>query len=305
MLVATTLALLLVAAGEPPAAQSVSCGFNSDLAQFRQAVGIEVVGDCLEDEATGENGDRRQRTTKGELVWRYSDGRGVFTNGYETWLDGLDGVAKRLNADRFPWERDDQQVVALSNPAQIDPNGVDTEGIALDPRDGSFWLCEEYGPSILRVVAVDVSAEPRTTAMYLYQTEPAGAVGAGHQDDVKVGDLVAVSSTRLLATERDSGSAASHRKVYLLDLASATDIKDMTFSRKPLEEMTDGDMSRARVTPVTKRMVVDLVGIGFRHELVEGLALVDDTTIAVVNDNNFDASEPSELMLIRPPGPIR
>jgi len=34
-----------------------------------------------------------------------------------------------------------------------DPNGVDTEGIAFDARDGSFWLADEYGPSILHVAA--------------------------------------------------------------------------------------------------------------------------------------------------------
>lgn len=33
----------------------------------------------------------------------------------------------------------------------IDPFGVDTEGIVVDPRDGSFWLADEYRPSILRV----------------------------------------------------------------------------------------------------------------------------------------------------------
>src|SRR5204862_5877696 len=32
-----------------------------------------------------------------------------------------------------------------------DPYGVDPEGLALDPRDGSFWVCEEYGPSLLHV----------------------------------------------------------------------------------------------------------------------------------------------------------
>jgi hypothetical protein len=33
----------------------------------------------------------------------------------------------------------------------IDPFGVDTEGIVVDPRDGSFWLADEYRPSILHV----------------------------------------------------------------------------------------------------------------------------------------------------------
>lgn len=35
-------------------------------------------------------------------------------------------------------------------PLQTDPNGADSEGIAALP-DGSFWIAEEYGPSLLRV----------------------------------------------------------------------------------------------------------------------------------------------------------
>jgi len=528
----TALSLLLITETRPLVAQPSDCVFSSDLAQFRQAVGSESVGECVEDETMSDSGDRHQRTTRGELVWRHPDGRSVFTNGYETWLNGPDGVVRRLNSDRFAWERDDQQAAAQASPITIasvasqtalatpsansaptttptavsqqgvvatlsvadppdiggglrlgglsglvpldrtgtmfmavtdrgpnkdakvngnkvatflapsyspslvklrrdqdgvhvvdriplrlrqgtdsvtggpgvsglpntsskeaaydadarhslgtDPNGVDTEGIALDPRDGSFWLCEEYGPSILhvasdgtiltrlvpqgsdlkgvgydvrqvlppvllrrkdnrgfegvaispeggtvfaimqsplsipnndageasrslRVVAVDVSADPRTAAMYLYQTEPASAVGAGRQDAIKVGDLAAVSSMRLLVTERDSGGAASYRKVYQIDLSAATDIKDMAFAQKPLEQMSDGDIDRAGVIPVAKRAVVDLGVMGFDHELVEGLTLVDDSTIAVINDNNFDASEPSELMLIRLADPV-
>jgi hypothetical protein len=32
-----------------------------------------------------------------------------------------------------------------------DPYGLDTEGIAVDPRDGSFWLGDEYRPSLIHV----------------------------------------------------------------------------------------------------------------------------------------------------------
>jgi Esterase-like activity of phytase len=35
-------------------------------------------------------------------------------------------------------------------PLPTDPNGADSEGIAAMP-DGSFWIAEEYGPSLLRV----------------------------------------------------------------------------------------------------------------------------------------------------------
>ncbi len=263
----------------------------------------------------------------------------------------------------------------------VDPNGVDTEGIAVDPRDGSYWLCEEYGPSILhvgtdgtvllrlvpaglnlrgagypvraslpgdllkrkpnrgfegialspdggtlfaimqsplsnpsertgeasrnvRIVAIDLTNGPRTDAMYLYQTEPHGTVGVAEQDDVKIGDLAAINATRLLVTERDSGSGG-HRKVYVVDLARATDLLGRRAGKKPLEAMSDGEAARASITPVTKQVLVDLTDLGYGHELVEGLTIVDDTTLAVVNDNNFNPREPSELMLIQLPAPLR
>lgn len=139
----------------------------------------------------------------------------------------------------------------------------------------------------------------------VYETETYAAVNADEQDDIKIGDLAVVTSTRLLVTERDSGASASYRTVYLVDLAGATDIAGMTSLRKPLEQMEDGDLSRAKITPVSKQAVVDLAALGFNHGLVEGLAMIDATTLAVLNDNNFDAKESSELILIRLPAPLR
>lgn len=32
-----------------------------------------------------------------------------------------------------------------------DDNGLDTEGIAIDPKDGNYWICDEYGPFIAKI----------------------------------------------------------------------------------------------------------------------------------------------------------
>jgi len=40
----------------------------------------------------------------------------------------------------------------LGNPIELDPEGVDTEAL-IKLTDGSFWLGEEYGPSLLHVAA--------------------------------------------------------------------------------------------------------------------------------------------------------
>lgn len=48
----------------------------------------------------------------------------------------------------------DEPILDASTGVEVgpDPNGVDTEGIVVLP-DGSFWVCEEYRPSLLRVSA--------------------------------------------------------------------------------------------------------------------------------------------------------
>jgi hypothetical protein len=249
----------------------------------------------------------------------------------------------------------------------FDPNGVDTEGIALDPRDGSYWLAEEYGPSILhvatdgtvlarlvpnglrldapgenvrdilpgvltrrkanrgfegvaispdgsrvfailqsplqnpdktasegsrhiRIVAVDTAdqANPRLAGMYVYRAEAFGDVGAGEQDDVKIGDLAAISATRLPVGERDSEEGGSHKKVYAVDLSQATDVSGRdAISGTSLEQASMSDLKKAGIVYVAKSMVVDLARLGFRPDKFEGLAIVNRTTLAVVNDNDF------------------
>lgn len=273
-------------------------------------------------------------------------------------VSGLSNTSR----DEEPWSKGGNERLSL------DPYGVDTEGLTLDRRDNSFWVCEEYGPSILhispdgtillrlvpknlsldapgenvkdilpaeltkrkqnrgfegiglspdgktlfaamqsplsnpdkatgensraiRVVTLDVTNadNPRLSGMYIYQTEPASKLG-GVQDDVKIGDLAALSSTRALVAERDNSDGGSHKMVYAIDLADATNLLDRDAPKKAIEEMTDGELRSARIKPVVKTPIADLAGYGYAPEKLEGLAVIDDRTIAAVNDNDFDFS---------------
>jgi hypothetical protein len=62
------------------------------------------VGDCLDNQGFTANGDAQQHTSKGLMAWRKADNWTAFTNGYMTWINGPDGLANRLNSDRFSWE---------------------------------------------------------------------------------------------------------------------------------------------------------------------------------------------------------
>jgi hypothetical protein len=155
--------------------------------------------------------------------------------------------------------------------------------------------------------------------MYVYQTDLASDVGAKKQDDLKIGDITALSSTRILVGERDSADGGTHKMVYVIDIADATDItgRDDVGGGKTVEQASESDLRAASINFVKKSVAVDLAKLGFRPDKFEGLALVDSTTIAVVNDNDFGVESidksgkvvrtgsPPRLVVIRVPEPLQ
>lgn len=70
-----------------------------------QAAIPDAVGDCLENE-NHDPRDRitRQPTTGGMLLWHKSTNWTGFTDGYQTWAVGPQGLQQRLSIERFAWE---------------------------------------------------------------------------------------------------------------------------------------------------------------------------------------------------------
>ncbi|HEX9015454.1 MAG TPA: endo-1,3-alpha-glucanase family glycosylhydrolase [Chloroflexota bacterium] len=64
----------------------------------------DVVGNPLEAEHYGPNGDSLQATSNGLMAWRKADNWTAFTNGSITWINGPYGIQSRTNSARFDWE---------------------------------------------------------------------------------------------------------------------------------------------------------------------------------------------------------
>src|SRR5689334_8061312 len=87
------------------AAQSAPGGCQFVLGfQSLQALDPSDVGSCLDNQAFAANGDAIQHTTTGLMAWRKADNWTAFTNGYQTWINGPNGLQARLNTQRFSWE---------------------------------------------------------------------------------------------------------------------------------------------------------------------------------------------------------
>ena len=98
------LCLALFAAATTHAA--VHCEFRLGFKTLRDLIGHDIVGECLENEHYNAIGDSNQQTTGGLMAWRKADNWTAFTDGYRTWINGPNGLAQRLNTERFPWEAD-------------------------------------------------------------------------------------------------------------------------------------------------------------------------------------------------------
>ena len=101
----TVAAIILVASlsfGSASLAQSkpeFKLGFHALAGQIPS-----IVGEPIESEHWGANGDSLQMTTSGLMVWRKADNWTAFTDGSRTWINGPRGVQVRENIQRFDWE---------------------------------------------------------------------------------------------------------------------------------------------------------------------------------------------------------
>jgi hypothetical protein len=197
------------------------------------------------------------------------------------------------------------------------------EGLALSSDEQTLFAVlqspllnpdEETGEAsrVGRILAID-AATGQPTAEYLYPFEAAHefdpALEEGDQDEMKLSGAVARDDTTLVVLERTDEVA----RLYTLDLSAATDLLgtewDDPATSPSLESLTDPAASG--VDPLAKTLLIDLDSLPDMPDKIEGVAVLDDQTVAVINDNDFDiglfdasgrhqgAGAQSQLLIIR------
>ncbi len=133
-----------------------------------------------------------------------------------------------------------------------------------------------------------------TTRMFAYPLDGAD-YAKGRTGNAKLGDVVSIGNGKFIVIEQGkSAEGEVINKLMLIDLAGASDISVAAFSpaTSDLEKssMADAPVNGAdwaAVVPLKKTVLLDLNAIGWRAEKAEGLAIVDDRTLALANDNDF------------------
>lgn len=187
------------------------------------------------------------------------------------------------------------------------------EGLAYDAETGMlFGIMQSplYHPDAstkdvsrwCRIVALDPS--DGGTAQYLYPLESPEHV---------VSELCALGGGRFLVLERDGAfpeNGKGFKRVFRIDIGRASEISSLDGTEAV--EMLSAEQLRERgVTPVGKELFCDLLAAvpDYPHDKPEGMCLLEDGTLCVVNDDDFGITAPHQpdgnIVVKRIPGSSR
>ena len=158
---------------------------------------------------------------------------------------------------------------------------------------------------VLRILGINAATgAPVSEYVYLLENNKDYAANLALSRVDKIGDAVYKGNGTFLVLERDSsvpGQESGKKFVFEINITHATNLLADTVraklsaketssgaTDKTLEMMSADDLAAAGIRPVYKRKVLNLPSIGYLPgDKPEGLALLPDGSIAVINDNDF------------------
>jgi len=157
---------------------------------------------------------------------------------------------------------------------------------------------------LTRIVSVNLTNGE--TEQYLYRQEKAENANS---------EIAVLTANKFLVIERDGSflfggpkkaSPNAQKQVYRIDLTSGTALSSVSLSSTMKEDESHGllidgltleqyvqkhgwdALAKQGIKPVTKKLIVDMVEeVGYAHDKMEGLWVIDNQHLGVLNDDDF------------------
>lgn len=154
------------------------------------------------------------------------------------------------------------------------------------------------GTRIHRIL--EINPADNSIKMFAYLNE--GIIGDAGPDQIrlrdwKISDMAAVNDTTFLVIEAALRGTTDIKRIYSININTATPVTSGLYNEFTLEGLIDSSgLAANSITPVSKTLFVDLLANGWPSALdkAEGLAIINDSTIAVGNDNDYGQVSPTE-----------
>lgn len=181
------------------------------------------------------------------------------------------------------------------------------EGIAIAPNGKVYAMIQSpilypnktvgEGTQIHRILEID----PATNAQKMYVYLNDGVIGSGGNQirlrDWKLGDMAAINDSTFLVLEAALRGTTDIKRMYTINLNKATAVNSGLYGGVTLEALVDSaGLAAHGIVPVKKKLFMDMFAYGWNASLdkIEGIAIINDSTIAVCNDNDYGQSSPLE-----------
>ena len=181
------------------------------------------------------------------------------------------------------------------------------EGISITPSGKIYAIIQSpilypnksvgEGTRIHRIL--EINPVTNATRMFAYVND--GIIGTGGNQirlrDWKIGDMAAINDHSFLVLEAALRGTTDIKRMYRIELNGATPVTSALYNGLTLEALVDTTgLSAQGIKPVKKTLVMDLLANGWPSVLdkAEGLAILNDSTIAITNDNDYGQSSPLE-----------
>ncbi|MDM0075209.1 esterase-like activity of phytase family protein [Variovorax sp. J2P1-59] len=170
----------------------------------------------------------------------------------------------------------------------------------IDPKDGSGKSIKATPPggssTDVRHIAKFarwLEFDPATERSKLYAYPIDGSqYDKDRTGNAKLGDMVSLGNGRFIVIEQGArkSDAKVVNKLMLVEIpANATDIAALDYNLEvsSITQAVAGGADWSTVIPMRKTELLDLNALGWLAEKAEGMTLVDENTLALVNDNDF------------------
>ena len=182
------------------------------------------------------------------------------------------------------------------------------EGISITPSGKIYAIIQSpiFYPSkavgeatrVHRIIEID----PVTNVYRMFAYLNDGIIGASGTNQIrlrdwKIGDMAAINDSTFLVLEAALRGTSNYKRMYLININNATPVTSGLYSGVTLEALADATgLAANNIVPVTKTLFMDLLANGWAASLEkpEGLAIINDSTIAIGNDNDYGQVSPTE-----------
>ncbi len=229
------------------------------------------------------------------------------------WKVGKDGVVIARYTPYANLDGHESQDILIDPVFAYRKNNRGFEGITIAPNGKVYAIIQS--PILYPTLSVgeasrvhrilEINPSTNSTRMLVYLNDNVIGSSGSNQirlKDWKIGDMAAINNNEFLVLEAAARGTSDVKRLYKINIANATavtgglDYNGNTKSVEGLVGTSTNDLASNSIVPVEKTLVMDLLANGWPSVLdkAEGLAIINDSTIAISNDNDYGQYSPSE-----------